>query len=205
MPRGKGSKLWKIGFEGGGFEAGWFEAGWFEGGGFEEDGIEFSQLSRMSNNSKAAAKEVQKVCRNTRVKNGLQKLVNSNTSADRGKQWGQVKRQFMTNCDMAQRIVATPTPNSQLLSKIDLEYTKGIAERVLANSRNSSNELNKLKKERANLAAGLESIEDPSSLSPSSPVAENSTDPSGGRRRRRNKTNRKNRNRKTKKNRRNRN
>ena len=175
MPRGKGSKLWKIGFEGGGFEG---------------DDFEFYQLSRMSNNSKAAAKEVQKVCRNTRVKNGLQKLVDSNTSADRGKQWGQVKRQFMTNCDMAQRIVATPTPNSQLLSKIDLEYTKGIAERVLANSRNSSNELNKLKKERANLKAGLESIdEDPTSPS------------QGGKRHRRNKTNRKNRNRKTRRNR----
>ena len=184
MPRGKGSKLWKIGFEGGGFE----------GGGFEGRGFEFSQLSRMSDNLKANAREVQKVCRNTRVKQALNKLVSSNTSADRGEQWGQVKRQFTTNCDMAQRIVLTPNPQPSMLDKIDLAYTKNIAERVVANANNSSNELNKLKKERQNLVVGLNSIdEDPTAPS------------QGGKRRRRNKTNRKNRNRKTRKNRRNRN
>ena len=179
MPRGRGSKLWKIGFEGDSFEG---------------DGFEFSQLSRMSVNLKANAREVQKVCRNTRVKNGLQKLAASNTSADRGEQWGQVARQFTTNCDMAQRIVLTPNPQPSMLDKIDLAYTKNIAERVVANVNNSSNELNKLKKERQNLVVGLNSIdEDPTAPS------------QGGKRRRRNKTNRKNRNRKTRKNRRNRN
>lgn len=179
--------------------------------GFERDSIEFYGLSRMSDNLKAPARKVQEVCKNTRVKKGLQKLVNSNTSADRGQQWGQVQRQFMTNCDMAQRIVLTPTPQASMLATMDPEYTKSIADRVLANANNSSNELNKLKKERANLVAGLNSI-DPSS-SPASPrsVNGNSSDPSnpseGGRRRRSNKTkmNRKNRTRKTKKNRRNRN
>lgn len=158
--------------------------------GFERGGFEFSQLSRMSSNLKANAREVQKVCRNTRVKKGLQKLVNSNTSADRDQQWGQVQRQFTTNCDMAQRIVATPSPQPSMLDKIDLEYTKGIAERVIANTSNSSNELNKLKKERANLVVGLNSIDE----DPTSPAL-------GGKRRRRNKTNRKNRNRKTRRNR----
>jgi hypothetical protein len=160
----------------------------------------------MSVNLKANAREVQKVCRNTRVKQALNKLVTSNKSADRGKQWKQVGEQFRTNCDMAQRIVLTPNPQPSLLEKIDLEYTKGIADRVLANTNNSSNELNKLKKERANLVVGLNSIEDPSSLEASSPLGVNANDPTeGGRRRRRNKTNRKNRNRKTRKNRRNRN
>ena len=147
----------------------------------------------MSVNLKTPAREVQKVCKNTRVKQALNRLVTSNSSADRGEQWGQVKKQFTTNCDMAQRIVATPDPQPSMLDKIDLEYTKGIAERVLANANNSSNELNKLKKERATLVNGLNSID------------EDPTSPSGGRRRRRNKTNRKNRNRKTRKNRRNRN
>ena len=159
----------------------------------------------MSVNLKANAREVQKVCRNTRVKNGLQKLAASNTSADRGEQWGQVARQFTTNCDMAQRIVLTPNPQPSMLDKIDLAYTKNIAERVVANANNSSNELNKLKKERQNLVVGLNSIEDPSSLGAASPVGVNTnepTSPTGGRR---NKTNRKNRNRKTRKNRRNRN
>ena len=159
----------------------------------------------MSVNLKANAREVQKVCRNTRVKQALNKLVTSNKSADRGKQWKQVGEQFRTNCDMAQRIVLTPNPQPSLLEKIDLEYTKGIADRVLANINNSSNELNKLKKERANLVVGLNSIEDPLSLDASSPVGVNSNNPSGGKRRRSNKTNRKNRNRKTRKNRRNRN
>jgi hypothetical protein len=107
---------------------------------------------------------------------------------------------------MAQRIVLTPNPQPSLLEKIDLEYTKGIADRVLTN--NSSNELKKLEQERAKLVAGRNSIEDPSPLEASSPVGVNSnepTSPAGGRRRRRNKTNRKNRNRKTRKNRRNRN
>ena len=81
-----------------------------------------------------------------------------------------------------------------MLDKIDLAYTKNIAERVVANANNSSNELNKLKKERQNHVGGLNSIdEDPTAPS------------QGGKRRRRNKTNRKNRNRKTRKNRRNRN
>ena len=194
MPRGRGSKLWKIGFEGDGFE----------GGDFEEDAFEFSQLSRMSVNLKANAREVQKVCKNTRVKQALNKLAASNTSADRGEQWGQVARQFTTNCDMAQRIVLTPNPQPSMLDKIDLAYTKGIAERVIANSSNSSNELNKLKKERQKLVVGLNSIEDPSSLGAASPVGINTnepTSPAGGRRRRRNKTNRKNRNRKTRRNR----
>jgi hypothetical protein len=159
----------------------------------------------MSVNLKANAREVQKVCRNTRVKQALNKLVTSNKLADRGKQWKQVGEQFRTNCDMAQRIVLTPNPQPSLLEKIDLEYTKGIADRVLANTNNSSNELNKLKKERANLVVGLNSIEDPSSLEAPSPVGVNSNNPSGGKRRRSNKTNRKNRNRKTRKNRRNRN
>jgi hypothetical protein len=160
----------------------------------------------MSVNLKANAREVQKVCRNTRVKQALNKLVTSNKLADRGKQWKQVGEQFRTNCDMAQRIVLTPNPQPSLLEKIDLEYTKGIADRVLANTNNSSNELNKLKKERANLVVGLNSIEDPSSLEAPLPVGVNTNDPTeGGRRRRRNKTNRKNRNRKTRKNRRNRN
>jgi hypothetical protein len=162
--------------------------------GFERDSIEFSGLSRMSDNLKAPARKVQEVCRNTRVKKALQKLVASNTSADRGEQWGQVSKQFSTNCDTAQRIILTPTPTEQLLKQMDPEYTKSIADRVLANANNSSNELNKLKKERANLVAGRNSIdEDPTSVS------------EGGKRRRRNKTNRKNRNRKTRKNRRNRN
>jgi hypothetical protein len=94
----------------------------------------------MSVNLKANAREVQKVCRNTRVKQALNKLVTSNKSADRGKQWKQVGEQFRTNCDMAQRIVLTPNPQPSLLEKIDLEYTKGIADRVLANTNNSSNE-----------------------------------------------------------------
>jgi hypothetical protein len=147
----------------------------------------------MSVNLKTPAREVQKVCKNTRVKQALNRLVTSNSSADRGEQWGQVKKQFTTNCDMAQRIVATPDPQPSMLDKIDLEYTKSIAERVLANANNSSSELNKLKKERATLVEGLNSInEDPTLPS------------EGGRRRRRNKTHRKQRSHKTKKNRKNR-
>jgi hypothetical protein len=167
--------------------------------GFERDNIEFSGLSRMSDNLKAPARKVQEVCRNTRVKKALQKLVASNTSADRGEQWGQVSKQFSTNCDTAQRIILTPTPTEQLLKQMDPEYTKSIADRVLANANNSSNELNKLKKERANLVAGRNLIdEDPSSPS-FTPIASNSNNQNGGKRRRRNKTkmNRKNRNRKT--------
>jgi hypothetical protein len=87
----------------------------------------------MSNNLKAAAKEVHAICKNPSIKNGLQKLAASNTSANRGAQWGQVEEQFRTNCNVAQRIVLTPNPNSQLLSKIDPSYTKNIAERVLTN------------------------------------------------------------------------
>jgi len=157
----------------------------------------------MSVNLKAPAREVQTICKNSRVKQALNKLAAAKNSGDRDEQWGQVKRQFTTNCDMAQRIVLTPNPQPSLLEKIDLEYTKGIADRVLTN--NSSSELNKLKKERDNLVVGLNSIEDPSSLETSSPVGVNANNPSGGRRRRSNKTNRKNRNRKTRKNRRNRN
>ena len=142
----------------------------------------------MSDNLKAPAREVQKICKNPRVKQALNKLSAAKNSGDRDEQWGQVKKQFTTNCDMAQRIVVTPKPTDQLLSAIDLEYTKGIADRVLTN--NSSNELNKLKKERNTLKAGLNSIdEDPTSPS------------EGGKRRRRNKTNRKQRNRKTRRNR----
>jgi len=157
----------------------------------------------MSVNLKANAREVQTICKNTRVKQALNKLAAAKNSGDRDEQWGQVKRQFTTNCDMAQRIVLTPNPQPSLLEKIDLEYTKGIADRVLTN--NSSNELQKLEQERAKLVAGRNSIEDPSSLEASSPVGVNANNPSGGRRRRSNKTNRKNRNRKTRKNRRNRN
>jgi hypothetical protein len=87
----------------------------------------------MSDNLKAAAKEVHAICKNPSIKNGLQKLATSNTSANRGAQWGQVGEQFRTNCNIAQRIVLTPNPNSQLLSKIDPAYTKNIAERVLTN------------------------------------------------------------------------
>ena len=142
----------------------------------------------MSVNLKAPAREVQTICKNPRVKQALNKLSAAKNSGDRDEQWGQVKRQFTTNCDMAQRIVLTPNPQPSLLEKIDLEYTKGIADRVLTN--NSSNELNKLKKERNTLKAGLNSIdEDPTSPS------------EGGKRRRRNKTNRKQRNRKTRRNR----
>jgi hypothetical protein len=130
--------------------------------GFERGGFEFSQLSRMSNNLKAAAKEVHAICKNPSVKNGLQKLAASNTSANRGTQWSQVGEQFRTNCNVAQRIVLTPNPNSQLLSKIDPAYTKNVAERVLSNvaelpalggkrrRRNKTNRKNRNRKTRRN-------------------------------------------------------
>ena len=87
----------------------------------------------MSVNLKAPAREVHTICKNPSIKNGLQKLAASSKSGNRSSQWSQVGEQFRANCDMAQRIVLTPDPNSQLLSKIDPEYTKNVAERVLTN------------------------------------------------------------------------
>ena len=93
----------------------------------------------MNTNLKAPAREVQKVCRNTRVTKALKNLARTNTSADRDHQWSKVERQFTTNCDMAQRIVVTPNPQPSMLATMDPEYTKSIADRVVANASNSTN------------------------------------------------------------------
>ena len=95
-------------------------------------GIDFSELSRMSNNLKAPAKEVQQACR-TVQKSDFDKIISAN-SGERAKQWQNVKRAFYQNCDAATVAVVSPNPDPQIIGKLNPSWSTETAARVKANA-----------------------------------------------------------------------
>jgi hypothetical protein len=95
-------------------------------------GIDFSELSRMSNNLKAPAKEVQQACRSVQ-KSDFDKIIGAN-SGERAKQWQNVKRAFYQNCDAATVAVVSPNPDPQIIGKLNPSWSTETAARVKANA-----------------------------------------------------------------------
>ena len=82
-------------------------------------------------NVKNAARDVRTVCK-ALPKNAFNTL-KKNRNGNRNSQWSDVERQFKTDCDMAQRIILTPSPQNSLLQQIDPVYTEDVYERAMEN------------------------------------------------------------------------
>lgn len=82
-------------------------------------------------NVKNGARDVRTYCRTLprNAFNTLKKAKNGN----RNTQWANVERQFKTDCDMAQRILLTPSPQNSMLQQIDPVYTESVYERAMEN------------------------------------------------------------------------
>jgi len=82
-------------------------------------------------NVKNAARDVRAVCK-AMPRNAFNTL-KKNRNGNRNSQWSDVERQFKTDCDMAQRIILTPSPQNSLLQQIDPVYTEDVYQRAMEN------------------------------------------------------------------------
>lgn len=85
----------------------------------------------MASNVKNAARDVRAYCK-ALPRNAFRTL-KMNRSGNRNTQWADVERQFKDDCDMAQRIILTPSPQNSMLQQMDPMYTEGVFERVMEN------------------------------------------------------------------------